>query len=194
MITRGIHIMKKTLAVLITACSLSLGLTPALTGISGNLVIEAEAHPGRTDANGGHRDNKNVSGLGSYHYHCGGHPAHLHENGVCPYASYVEEAAPAVSSTETAAEVPENLSMVFDPIYYADHNPDLYEAFGYDTDQLQEHFLTCGMKEGRPGCADFNVAVYKEQNADLAAAYGDDLAAYYTHYMGCGHGEGRVCH
>ena len=39
------------------------------------------------------------------------------------------------------------------------------------------------MKEGRPGCADFNVAVYKEQNADLAAAYGDDLAAYYTHYM-----------
>lgn len=75
MITRGIHIMKKTLAVLITACSLSLGLTPALTGISGNLVIEAEAHPGRTDANGGHRDNKNVSGLGSYHYHCGGHPA-----------------------------------------------------------------------------------------------------------------------
>ncbi len=84
--------------------------------------------------------------------------------------------------------------MVFDPIYYADHNPDLYEAFGYDTDQLQEHFLTCGMKEGRPGCADFNVAVYKEQNADLAVAYGDDLAAYYTHYMGCGHGEGRVCH
>ena len=83
MITRGIHIMKKTLAVLITACSLSLGLTPALTGISGNLVIEAEAHPGRTDANGGHRDNKNVSGLGSYHYHCGGHPAHLHPNGVC---------------------------------------------------------------------------------------------------------------
>ena len=73
--------------------------------------------------------------------------------------------------------------MVFDPIYYADHNSDLYEAFGYDTDQLQEHFLTCGMKEGRPGCADFNVAVYKEQNADLAAAYGDDLAAYYTHYM-----------
>ena len=169
--------MKKTLAVLITACSLSLGLTPALTGISGNLVIEAEAHPGRTDANGGHRDNKNVSGLGSYHYHCGGHPAHLHENGACPYASYVEEAVPAVSPEETAAEAPENLYMVFDPIY-----------------QLQEHFLTCGMKEGRPGCADFNVAVYKEQNADLAAAYGDDLAAYYTHYMGCGHGEGRVCH
>ena len=106
----------------------------------------------------------------------------------------IDFAGITVYPEETAAEVPENLSMVFDPIYYADHNPDLYEAFGYDTDQLQEHFLTCGMKEGRPGCADFNVAVYKEQNADLAAAYGDDLAAYYTHYMGCGHGEGRVCH
>ena len=45
------------------------------------------AHSGRTDANGGHRDNNNKSGLGSYHYHCGGHPAHLHKNGVCPYLS-----------------------------------------------------------------------------------------------------------
>ena len=47
----------------------------------------AFAHSGRTDSSGGHRDNKNASGLGPYHYHCGGHPAHLHPNGVCPYAS-----------------------------------------------------------------------------------------------------------
>lgn len=45
------------------------------------------AHSGRTDRYGGHKDNKNVSGLGSYHYHCGGYPAHLHENGVCPYTN-----------------------------------------------------------------------------------------------------------
>ena len=43
----------------------------------------AFAHSGRTDSNGGHKDNKNVSGLGPYHYHCGGHEAHLHPNGVC---------------------------------------------------------------------------------------------------------------
>jgi hypothetical protein len=49
------------------------------------LVTITYAHSGKTDANGGHRDNKNVSGLGSYHYHCGGHPAHLHTNGTCPY-------------------------------------------------------------------------------------------------------------
>lgn len=49
--------------------------------------INSYAHSGRTDSRGGHKDNKNVSGLGSYHYHCGGHPAHLHTNGICPYSS-----------------------------------------------------------------------------------------------------------
>lgn len=44
--------------------------------------ISAFAHSGRTDSNGGHKDNKNVSGLGSYHYHHGEGP-HLHPGGVC---------------------------------------------------------------------------------------------------------------
>jgi len=46
----------------------------------------AFAHSGRTDSSGGHRDNKNKSGLGSYHYHCGGNPPHLHDGG-CPYGT-----------------------------------------------------------------------------------------------------------
>ena len=45
----------------------------------------ALAHSGRTDSRGGHKDNKNKSGLGSYHYHCNGKPAHLHSGGICPY-------------------------------------------------------------------------------------------------------------
>lgn len=53
------------------------------------LCVTASAHPGRTDSSGGHRDNNNVSGLGSYHYHHG-HPAHLHTNGICPY-NYVDK-------------------------------------------------------------------------------------------------------
>lgn len=52
-----------------------------------NIIPCVNAHSGRTDSNGGHKDNKNASGLGSYHYHCGGYPAHLHTNGVCPYKS-----------------------------------------------------------------------------------------------------------
>lgn len=66
--------MKKfTNALLLSILMLLLAVSPAM------------AHSGRTDASGGHRDNKNASGLGYYHYHCGGYPAHLHPNGVCPY-------------------------------------------------------------------------------------------------------------
>lgn len=46
-----------------------------------SFAVHVYAHSGRTDANGGHR----VSAIGGYHYHCGGHPAHQHENGICPY-------------------------------------------------------------------------------------------------------------
>lgn len=51
-----------------------------VVGISGT----AYSHSGRTDSSGGHKDNKNKSGLGYYHYHHGEGP-HLHENGICPY-------------------------------------------------------------------------------------------------------------
>lgn len=51
------------------------------------LTATVEAHSGRTDSKGGHKDNKNKSGLGSYHYHCGGNEPHLHNSGVCPYSS-----------------------------------------------------------------------------------------------------------
>ncbi len=59
----------------------------AILFIFATTAVSASAHSGRTDSQGGHRDNKNASGLGSYHYHCGGHPAHLHPDGVCPYSS-----------------------------------------------------------------------------------------------------------
>lgn len=45
----------------------------------------ALSHSGRTDGSGGHRDNQNKSGLGGYHYHCGGYGPHLHPQGNCPY-------------------------------------------------------------------------------------------------------------
>lgn len=64
-----------------------------------SIQINVYSHSGRTDANGGHRDNKNKSGLGSYHYHCGGHPAHLHPNGVCPYSSSGRSSTSSSSSS-----------------------------------------------------------------------------------------------
>lgn len=64
-----------------------------------SIGINTYSHSGRTDANGGHKDNKNKSGLGSYHYHCGGHPAHLHTNGVCPYSPNSSSSKGSTSSS-----------------------------------------------------------------------------------------------
>lgn len=71
----------------------------ALSVIS--IGITTYAHSGKTDSSGGHKDNKNKSGLGSYHYHCGGHPAHLHTNGVCPYSSSSSKKSTSSSSKGT---------------------------------------------------------------------------------------------
>ena len=60
------------------------------------------AHSGRTDSNGGHKDNKNKSGLGSYHYHCGGNPPHLHTNGVCPYSATSSSSSSSKTTTKTS--------------------------------------------------------------------------------------------
>lgn len=77
-----------------------------------SIGVNTYAHSGRTDSSGGHKDNKNKSGLGSYHYHCGGHPAHLHTNGVCPYSSnssssknstYSSSSSKSSSSTSSSA-------------------------------------------------------------------------------------------
>ena len=64
------------------------------------LPLTASAHPGGTDANGGHHDYNNVSGLGDYHYHHG-YPAHLHENGVCPY-DYVDLTGQSYGSSSSS--------------------------------------------------------------------------------------------
>ena len=62
------------------------------------------AHSGRTDSNGGHRDNKNKSGLGYYHYHCGGYPAHLHTDGVCPYKKTSSNSSSSGNTTSSVVK------------------------------------------------------------------------------------------
>ena len=81
-----------------------------------SIGVNAYAHSGRTDSSGGHKDNKNKSGLGSYHYHCGGHPAHLHTNGVCPYsssssASKSSTSSSSSSSAKTTSTVPTTIAV-----------------------------------------------------------------------------------
>lgn len=80
---------------------------------------------------------------------------------------------------------------VFDYIYYAKCYPDLQAVFGNDEAALLNHFITCGMAEGRQGNEEFNVQYYKERYPDLQSVFGEDLPAYYMHYITCGKAEGR---
>jgi len=73
------------------------------------------AHSGRTDSSGGHRDNKNASGLGSYHYHHG-YPAHLHTNGICPYDP---KDTITVKNMVTAIDVGESVVLDWLVTYYS---------------------------------------------------------------------------
>lgn len=68
-------------------------------------AFNANAHPGRTDSDGGHYDRS----TGEYHYHHG-RPAHDHPNGKCPYEdediyeenfSYTETTAAPIQTTDS---------------------------------------------------------------------------------------------
>ena len=100
--------MKKRVFSIITICLMIISLS-----------LSAFAHGGRTDGSGGHKDNKNKSGLGYYHYHCGGYPAHLHTNGVCPYrgggsssssSSYSSTPKTVYATSITAKNVPSKIN------------------------------------------------------------------------------------
>ncbi len=93
-----------------------IGLLLTVLIINGSLISLtpeiAIAHSGRTDSSGGHRDNKNASGLGNYHYHHGYGP-HLHPNGICPYEAPAEVPVSSVSitSNKDTLEVGENIEL-----------------------------------------------------------------------------------
>lgn len=75
---------------------------------------------------------------------------------------------------------------------YRNYNQDLIPAFGDDEHKYIEHFVQSGMKEGRQGNKNFNLAAYKANNPDLVALFGDDNVKYYEHYIAGGKQEGRL--
>lgn len=84
-----------------------------------------------------------------------------------------------------------NYAYVFDPTYYADHNADVKAVYQYNVGNLFNHFINCGMKEGRIASSNFNVKNYKDRYKDLQNAFGNNLALYYKHYCTNGVKEGR---
>lgn len=210
----------KTRKLLITLLSSLMICTTTVTIITPPLTTEA--HSGRTDRNGGHKDNKNKSGLGYYHYYCGGYPAHLHENGICPYAnadvvttdpvpnttsnnsvanssngSQASSSANIISNTAASSQsitISDTSydNVAFNASYYANKHQDVYGTCGDNAKALYDHFINSGMAEGRQSSAQFNISVYKANHQDLVDAFGDDLIKYYNHFIESGYNENRV--
>lgn len=83
-------------------------------------------------------------------------------------------------------------SAVYNYNYYIEKNPDVAAAFPNDDITTLQHFVECGMKEGREASPNFVLSVYQAKNPDLAAAFGNDTIRYYEHYIDRGKAEGRI--
>lgn len=98
-----------------------------------------------------------------------------------------------VNTLQNAETVYQNVdyAAVYDYNYYTEHNPDVVNALGTDENDVLQHFVNNGMKEGRQASASFNVQGYRNRYADLRAVFGGDWTSYYMHYIRNGHKEGR---
>lgn len=88
-------------------------------------VPYADAHPGRTDSNGGHYDRS----TGEYHYHHG-YSAHQHPDGVCPYAD-TEESDDSIASDfikDKAQESRDRIDSTIGSQYYGGNDYDPEES------------------------------------------------------------------
>lgn len=98
--------MKKSYKLLTTVLlAAAVTASPVVSAFENPTVITALAHGGKTDSKGGHKDNKNKSGLGTYHYHCDGYSAHLHSDGVCPYRAGASAATSSAGSKSVSTGV-----------------------------------------------------------------------------------------
>ncbi len=76
--------------------------------------------------------------------------------------------------------------------YYVENHPDLYNVFRNNPDAAIEHFVKCGMNEGRQACETFDVKSYRNRYSGLRLTFGwEDLPKYYMHYIQYGKAEGR---
>jgi len=100
-------------------------------------------------------------------------------------------AVAALSFTSVIGASAATLRDVFDPEYYASKYGDVKETFGQDADALWNHFITCGIAEGRSMNGLIDIVKYRAEYEDLQAAFGDDWDAYLNHYLTLGAKEGR---
>lgn len=96
-----------------------------------------------------------------------------------------------VKGQASASDKEAPYSAIYNYQYYKSHWSDLERSFGDNREAYLNHFLTCGMHEGRQACEEFNYNYYYARYADLRQAFGADKAQYYMHYLKCGKAEKR---
>ncbi len=81
-----------------------------------------------------------------------------------------------------------NIKGAFDASYYKKQYADVATL----TDQQAlNHYLNCGVYEGRQGSPCFNYQYYKQHCSDLASSFGNDAKLYIKHFLEHGMDEGR---
>ena len=80
---------------------------------------------------------------------------------------------------------------LFNTKLYYDLYPDLRNAFGYNESALRNHWLNCGIKEGRIGSLVFDAKYYLDKYSDLKKAFGNNYQLAYDHFKSNGIKEGR---
>ena len=117
---------------------------------------------------------------------------------------------PFLCNIKSYAYFPDRIDKdTMDYVRYADENPDLYAAYGYDRDKLYEHYKNSGKEEGRLAHCLYNrpdrqsiymwgwnaenldTERYARENPDVAAAIGTDPEALRTHFLEHGLLENR---
>lgn len=146
-------------------------------------VLTVEAHSGRTDRYGGHKDNKNKSGLGNYHFHCGGYPAHLHIDGVCPYAGTTSTS----STSTTAKSSTESTNAASNNVVSNTNSTNTQPVSTVNNTAVS----TVKISDTSYNNVAFNASYYANNNIDVYELYGDDAKALYEHFISSGITEGR---
>ena len=95
-----------------------------------------------------------------------------------------------VNTTVVSSSTIEELC--FNHIYYADKYADLKAAFGYNKEQLLNHWKTYGIREGRSASPIFDPVYYLANNKDLSDAFKKDYMQAYNHFINWGYKELRA--
>lgn len=98
---------------------------------------------------------------------------------------------PRINAEAATNDELQSIAKVFDSAYYAAMYPDVAANANGSPLYLLNHYVYCGIYEGRNASATFNATDYMNRYPDLQALYGDNMPAYAYHFVNAGQAEGR---